>query len=479
MAMASNRWSKLSKPAFRIETARLAEKLMNGARDININQLTDNLPVRGFTWVMLALCIGAMLSEGYNLGVPGLAAPGILKSFAVTRSDIAPVFSAALFGMLVGTLVAGYSGDRFGRKHGILLSTAVIGVASFGCALAANLSQLLWLRFAVGMGLGGLLPNVAALIAELTPRRLRATFISYSTIGIIGGGTLPGLASAQFAGGDWRLLFAIGGLISLAVFVPILIYLPESPKFLALDAARAPRLRIVLKILLPELDLGEHTRFVLAEKQGRFSPSQLFMGALRWITPALWLADVMVMLVNFFINSWLALVLADIGFSAPQAATLTTFYYVGGICGAFLCGTALDFVGPAALALYALVGAGAIFLVSLPTGSFFLTGLLAACIGFGVLGAQAGITAILGLVYPTPIRAKGAGIAHSVGRLGGISGPLLAGILMAQHTSVAHLFLLPALAIALAAPCFLVVTGAWTGRLLGRGLAAIEAVPGL
>lgn len=452
---------------------------MNGAREIDINQVTDNLPVRGFTWTMLALCMGAMLSEGYNLGVPGLAAPGILKSFAVTRADLAPVFSAALFGMMVGTLVAGYSGDRFGRKHGILLSTAVIGLSSLGCALAASLSQLLWLRFAVGVGLGGLLPNVAALIAELTPRRVRATFISYATIGIIGGGTVPGLVSAQLPNGDWRLLFAIGALISLAAFVPIIFFLPESPKFLALDAARSPRLRAVLKTVLPELDVPADSRFVLSEKQQPFSPARLFAGGLRWITPALWLADVMVMLVNFFINSWLALVLTDIGFSGPEAATLTTFYYVGGICGAFLCGTALDRIGPAALAAYALIGAAATFLVSLPNGSFFLTGLLAAGIGFGVLGAQAGITAILGLLYPTPIRAKGAGIAHSVGRLGGISGPLIAGGLMAQHTSIPELFLVPALAIALAAPCFMVVTGAWTGRLLGRGLAAIEAVPGV
>jgi MFS transporter, AAHS family, 4-hydroxybenzoate transporter len=185
------------------------------------------------------------------------------------------------------------------------------------------------------------------------------------------------------------------------------------------------------------------------------------------------------MLVNFFINSWLALVLTDIGFSGAEAATLTSFYYVGGICGAFLCGMALDRIGPAALAVYALVGALATFLISLPNGSFFLTAVLAAGVGLGVLGAQAGITAMLGLLYPTPIRAKGAGIAHSVGRLGGIAGPLLAGALMAQHTGILTLFLVPAVAIAVAAPCFVVVTGAWTGKLLGRGLAAVEAVPGV
>ena len=83
---------------------------MAGTRDIDVGLVTDNLPVRGFTWLMLALCIGAMLSEGYNLGVPGLAAPGIIKTLGATRASLAPVFSAALFGMLVGTLVAGYSG---------------------------------------------------------------------------------------------------------------------------------------------------------------------------------------------------------------------------------------------------------------------------------------------------------------------------------------------------------------------------------
>ena len=447
----------------------------DGAREVDVGQVTDTLPVRGITYLVLALCFGAMLSEGYNLGVPALASPGVIKSFGVTRAELAPVFSVAIFGMLIGALVSGYLGDRFGRKPGILVNTAIICAASFGCAAAENLDQLFWLRLAVGVGLGGLLPNVAALMSELVCRKVRAAFITYAFIGIIAGGTIPGFVGAWLAASQWRLLFGIGGFVSLGVLLPIFFFTPESPKFLALDPARGKRLRAVLKILAPNLAIPDGARFVLKEGEVRFTAGSLFAGALRWITPAVWLAYVMILLVNFFITSWLTLMLADMGFSPGAAATMTSFYYVGGIAGGLVMGGGLDRIGPAVLGFYAILACVATFLVGIPSGSPVITSVLVGLIGFGVLGALAGTAGVVGLIYPTPIRAKGAGIAHSIGRLGGISGPLVAGVMMAQHAGIFTLFLVPVAAMAIAAPCYFIITGAWTGRLFGRGLAAMDA----
>src|SRR6185437_4163448 len=131
---------------------------MTGGKTFNVSNVVDNLPVRGVTYLVLGLCFIAMLSDGYNLGAASVAAPGILKEFAMSRAQIAPVFSAALLGMLVGALSAGYFGDRVGRKQAILLATAIICVSSFGCGLVRSFNQLMVLRFAVGVGLGALLP---------------------------------------------------------------------------------------------------------------------------------------------------------------------------------------------------------------------------------------------------------------------------------------------------------------------------------
>jgi MFS transporter, AAHS family, 4-hydroxybenzoate transporter len=178
--------------------------------------------------------------------------------------------------------------------------------------------------------------------------------------------------------------------------------------------------------------------------------------------------------VNFFLNSWITLVLTDIGFSAKEAAATTSLYYVGGICGGLLMGLALDYVGPAMLAAYAILGCLITGLLGVPHSTAGVTYLLVGLIGFSVLGAQVGMSAITGLLYPTAMRSKGAGFAHSIGRLGAISGPLLAGFLLAKDSTLFQLFLVPVVPLSLAAAGFLLITKVWTGRLRGRGLAGIK-----
>jgi AAHS family 4-hydroxybenzoate transporter-like MFS transporter len=180
------------------------------------------------------------------------------------------------------------------------------------------------------------------------------------------------------------------------------------------------------------------------------------------------------MLVNFFLNSWLPLVLTDIGFSAKQAAGTASLYYVGGICGGLIMGLALDYVGPAMLGLYSIFGCLITALIGIPSGSPIVTYFLVGLVGFSVLGAQVGMSAIAGLLYPTTMRSKGAGFAHSVGRLGAIGGPLLAGFLIAKNTSFLALFLVPVVPLICAALGFFLITRVWTGRLRGRGLADIK-----
>lgn len=447
---------------------------MSGGRNINVSNVVDNQPIRGITYLVLLLCFLAMVSDGYNLGAASLAAPGVIRQFAMTRADLAPVFSAALFGMLVGALTSGFLGDRFGRKRGIVVTTAIICLASFGCGMAQNFNQLLWLRFAVGVGLGGLLPNVTALMAEFVPKKVRATFTTYAFMGITTGGTLPGVVSSQIVGGDWHQIFFIGGYIPLVVLPAVMLFLPESLKFLTLHPARKAELRAWLDKLSPDLQTSDQDNFVLDEKAQPFSRGALFAGGLRWITPALWLVYICIMMVNFFINSWLPLVLTDVGFSAKQAAATASLYYVGGICGGLIMGVALDRVGPVMLGLYALLGCAITLLLGIPNGSAAITYVLVGLIGFSILGAQVGMSAIGGLLYPTAMRSKGAGLAHSIGRLGAISGPLLAGVFIAKNSSMFTLFLVPVVPLSIAALCFFTITRVWTGRVRGRGLAGLK-----
>jgi AAHS family 4-hydroxybenzoate transporter-like MFS transporter len=442
----------------------------------NISETIDHLPLRPYTILIFLICFAAMLSDGYDLGVVGLAAPGIVGQFHIVRAAMAPVFSASLLGMLFGALSAGLLGDRFGRKRGILLAGLVISLASFGCGLATSFNALLVLRFATGLGLGGLLPNITALIAEYMPKKIRGAFTTFAFMGITFGGVLPGLISAELVGGNWHALFFIGGVIPLAVLPVALIGLPESLKFLTLQADAAAQIRRNLTRLNPAGTIPADAVFILDETNvAPFSLASLFARHLKYLTPLLWVCFIAIMLVNFFVNSWLTLVLKEIGFSAKDAATTASLYYAGGVCGGLLIGPALDAIGPIVLVLYTLLGGVITTLIGIPGTTPTTIHILVFIVGFSILGAQVGMSATAGMLYPTAIRSKGAGFAHSIGRFGAIGGPLLAGQLIAAHASLFTLFVVPAIPLAIAALSFAAITWTWTGRPQGTGFAKLKA----
>jgi len=173
---------------------------MDDARDVDVNHVTDTLPVRRITYLVLALCFGAMLAEGYNLGVPGLAAPGLIKSFSVTRAELAPVFSAALFGSLWAPWSAaigatGRAQARHCAQHGDHLR------CKLRLRRGAECERAFLAALRGGHGAGWLLPNGAALMAELIPRKVRATFTTYAFMGIIAGGRFRDSSALRLADG--------------------------------------------------------------------------------------------------------------------------------------------------------------------------------------------------------------------------------------------------------------------------------------
>lgn len=449
---------------------------MRGDTIIDVSGAVDAQPIRRVTMQVFALCFIAMLSEGYDLGVVGYAAPGILKGFHIVRAQMAPIFSMALLGMLVGALVAGIVGDRFGRKKGVLLSCAVIAIASLACAEASTIGALFWCRFAVGIGLGGLLPNITALMAEYLPKKVRGAFTTYAFMGITFGGIIPGLFTGMLKEENWRALFLIGGLIPLAALPILMLFLPESLKFLAVRGKRPDLIRKWLGRIDPAISIPADARFVINEppvEGGRFAP--LFKGGLKVITPLLWGCFIAIMLVNFFINSWMNVVLRDIGFSHAESAHTSSLYYVGGVIGGLIIGFALDRIGAIVLAATTAAGAVVIALLGSFHDSHAVVDLLMLLIGFAVLGSQVGMSSLAGMLYQTAVRSKGSGTAHAIGRIGAIGGPLIAGALIAQKASVAALFSVPVIPMLVAALCFFLITWKWTGRKLGAGFSAIHA----
>lgn len=118
-------------------------------------------------WVYTLALLLALISEGYDLQAANFAAPAIVQALGISKAQVGPLLSASLLGMLFGAVLIGPLGDRWGGKRLIIGGCVAYGVLSLAAVYATTLPQLILLRFFIGLGLGGVLPNALALASEL------------------------------------------------------------------------------------------------------------------------------------------------------------------------------------------------------------------------------------------------------------------------------------------------------------------------
>jgi len=185
---------------------------------ISIDEVIDQAPVGLYQVLIVALCLVVELLDGFDLSAASFTAPAIARDWHVSPASFGPVFGIAFFGMMLGGFACGTLADRMGRRQLIVWATVEFSVMSLATAWAQSLGPLLLLRFLTGIGLGGALPNVAAISAEIMPRRLRATAVSLMYCGIPLGALAGGLASAALVPAyGWPSIYVVGGVAPLFV----------------------------------------------------------------------------------------------------------------------------------------------------------------------------------------------------------------------------------------------------------------------
>ncbi len=182
---------------------------------IEVSRLLDQRGFGAFQIRMLIWTIILGMIDGYDIGAIAFAAPHLVRDWHLQPSDLKWVLTASNIGVLFGSQLMGFVGDRYGRKTALILSNLIFGVLTFAAAYSTDLTQMFWLRFFAGFGIGGVIPNIVAINAELAPRRLRAT-IAIIAVGFVpAGGALAGFASAALVPRyGWPVLFYIGGIYS-------------------------------------------------------------------------------------------------------------------------------------------------------------------------------------------------------------------------------------------------------------------------
>ncbi|MGE7472010.1 MFS transporter [Bosea sp. NPDC003192] len=419
---------------------------MSDPQVVDVSRLIDERRVDAFNIRLLLLSLLITLLDGYDITAVAFAGPFLVREWGITSmAALGSAFSASLLGILFGAPLYGYVGDRFGRKIAIIGSCFTFGLFTLACTRAGSVTDLIYLRFLAGIGIGGLLPNIAALNGEFAPRRTRATMIIIMFTGVTLGGALPGLVSATLVPlYGWQVLFLIGGAAPIAIAILSIAILPESLKFMVLNNRRREKIARVVRKLAPAMPIGPETRFVVKGETAYsgFTPKLLFTGRLAYLTPLLWMMFICCQTAFYFTNSWLPTVLASAGIQSSQAALATSLFQIGGTVGGLAIARPLDKYGFTPVTL--------LFVLSLPiVGSLgFLIGIAPLLMvalffaGFCLLGIQLGLNAASALIYPTAFRTNGSGWAFAVGRLGAVSGPIVGGILISLNLPLYQIFLI-------------------------------------
>src|ERR1700733_11164605 len=423
-------------------------QIQGGGTPVDVAQFIDQQPVGGFQIRLLLICAAVLFLDGFDTQAIGYVAPALAREWGLSKAALGPVFSAGLFGLMIGALLFGPLADRIGRKKIIILSTLAFGIGSLATAFVQDVNSLLAIRFLTGLGLGGAMPNAIAMTSEFNPRRRRATMVMIMFCGFSVGAALGGLiAAALIPAFGWRSVFVVGGVAPL-LLVPVLAWqLPESVRFLVL-AGRAPqRVAELLRLIGRRAAFTAATRFFVDEPALTGIPVlHLFRSRRTPATLLLWVVFFMSLLDLYFLSNWLPTVLNDLGASVSAAALIGSMLQVGGVVGTFALGSVIDRFSFRALALVYFIAVFAVGAIGQLGHSIVFVTMAIFAAGFCMVGGQIAANALAATFYPTSIRSTGVGWALGIGRVGSIVGPLVGGVLLTMKWSTGEVFMAAATA---------------------------------
>jgi AAHS family 4-hydroxybenzoate transporter-like MFS transporter len=401
---------------------------MAGEQNVAISQFLDEHGVGSFQIKLILWSVIIAFIDGYDIGAIAFAVPSLIKEWHVAPKDLGIVLSASNFGVLFGSQIFGWIGDRYGRKTALITANLLFGVFTFIAAYSTNLTEMSVLRFIAGLGIGGVIPNIVSINAESAPRNSRATLAIIAAGMVPLGGALAGFAAAAFVPTyGWQVLFYIGGVAPI-VFALIAMYgLPESIKFMTLHEKHREKIVALLKEIRPDYTPPANARFVIEdEAQAPSNPLNLFGDGLAAITPLTWLIFACNLMGYFFLISWTPTLLGAAHVPPQTAALAGAGLQVGGTVGSLLFCWWVQrarFLAIAIMFVVAVPVVASIGYVGLSSTAALLA--ITFFAGFMVLGIQSGINVVGAMIYPTSLRANGSGWQLGIGRLGAIAGPLI------------------------------------------------------
>ena len=401
-----------------------------GSRIVNSGARLDRLPISRFHWRVLWLISAGAFLDAFDIYLAGGVIAAMLREGFSTLKLNAVFISATFFGMLIGAGLAGWIGDRMGRRYSYQTNLAIFGLASIAAVFAPNIYWLIGFRLLMGLGLGAELVVAAGTLCEFIPPTYRGRWISMMGM-IINSGLLVATFTGYFVIPNlgWRPMFAIAGFGALVVWL-LRKRMPESPRWLEsvgrLDEAEAALQAIERETTaqcgpLPPVDRVQSLEI------GRVPLSRLFARGMRGRLLAASLTVVAVNVAVYGFVAWLPTFLVKQGMTIVQSLGFTTLMAFGSTAGALVGLLLADrFSRQKSLVVtcFTIMAFGFVYPMMRDPAAVTVVG-FALITSIYVL-VTIGLYAYVPELFPTELRLRGTGVAGMCGRAASISTPYLA-----------------------------------------------------
>jgi MFS transporter, AAHS family, 4-hydroxybenzoate transporter len=417
----------------------------------DVAAIINGSAISRFQYRLFLVSMLIMMCDGFDTQAVAYVAPSIVAEWKLAPGNFGPVFSAVLLGAMLGAFVFGYVADRIGRRLTLAPCVILFGVLNIASAYATSIDSFIMLRFLCGVGLGGTIPNVMALVAEFAPARKRATLVVITWCGFALGAVLGGLISIPLISNfGWPSVFIVGGVLPLCIVPFALAALPESIKFLILTRKKSARVAAILRKIDPDSHIEDGAVFVLSEPpSGRGYVTALFRDRVALGSIFLCFAFFMSLMLVYLLITWIPLLLRAAGLPLEHAIMGTVIFNLAGLIGSLFFSQLIDRkIGrPMAILIGAyLIGAGAVFSIGFAGNTVWPIMATIFLSGFFVIGVQLSLNAYITNFYPTGIRGTGIGWSQVVGRTGSLIGPLVGGVLVSHGIGPSQVFQLSGVA---------------------------------
>ena len=311
-------------------------------QSINVSEMIDTSKINRFHLSVIILCALILALDGYDLVVYGVIMPFVMEEWGLTPIEAGAIGSYGMIGLILGAFIFGPIADKVGRKNVVLFCLMDFSLFTAMCYFSNSPTSFGIYRFLAGVGMGGIFPNIVALMTDFAPKKKRAFVINVVNSGFpLGGLIAAGCGIFLLPVFGWKSLLLLAG-IGLLLIPFVYIYLPDSPNFY-LTKNKQDKLVEILKKVRPDYVPQNNDSFEASiTKKDKMSIIKLFDSGKAISTFMIWIIFFMTFLLLYFLYTWLPAFMLNYGYPTNSSIMFLFLMNLGAILGALIGGWLSD-----------------------------------------------------------------------------------------------------------------------------------------